>query len=354
MNDGSSSSNDLSYDSNLIDMNGMKPLATNATQYSINHKNETIHNFVKIIMKYNQTDMFQYLINNELNLIKIFLMGGDFSSGFFKFDKDLMYLWFVLVRKHFNNSEANCIANEFVYLCLFNLLNLKQRNRIMLHLSLSIRNLHKKTSTLNLEEFYFRFNNVLLFVCLKTYLRFVESFTESAYQPALNTIHNFVFDFLTTSILIDNNSLVVSTSKDDKKYKNLCEDYLNLTVLTENQNRQLNQAQLSTIERLGTQLREKLVDISSQKNKEIQFSNDETIKIRNYSEALMFNFENILNLKSLTQNENASQAFVLSHLNLNLRSRYLLNLLDMVMNQVIKNMLLYSGVSCSCLFKINY
>lgn len=122
----------------------------------------------------------------------------------FKFERNSMYLWFNLVRKHFiesstlSSNELNPLI-DYVYFCLNNLLSQNQRNFILFQMNLNEghQNSHQQDTTIG-------FNQLLAFISIKNYIVF-NGLSKAMPKASLEKIQAFLFDYIfSASLTIEN------------------------------------------------------------------------------------------------------------------------------------------------------
>ena len=124
----------------------------------------------------------------------------------FKFERNSMYLWFNLVRKHFielstlSSNELNPLI-DYVYFCLTNLLSYNQRNFILFQMNLNEGQHQHQDATIS-------FNQLLTFISIKNYLVF-NGLSQAMPKASLKKINSFLFDYIFSSSLIIENKLVL-------------------------------------------------------------------------------------------------------------------------------------------------
>ena len=281
----------LTVSQNLIDLNLNK---TN----QFDHKNLNLFNLVKIMFKYNRDESnFQSLIEYYLNIIGVYLNESKTNTDenddfdFFKYDKYTMYLWFLLVKKKFNSidSENVNLFKDYIYVCLFNLLDSKQRNLIIQQLKLN------------------NFNQILIYICLKAYFILIDKFTDpNQTQP----INEFLFDYIFSY------GLTIS-SHTNRNFFDL--NHLFQLSISDNET-----AKQSHIDQFVSKLKESYNDINNLSGKK---------KVKTICESYMKKFEKTIDLKPAVEDDK----LLIPYLNLNLRVRHLLFLLDLFKNDTTKN-----------------
>jgi hypothetical protein len=332
-----------SSDHDLIDLSLRVAASSHQDKkYTIEYRNVHLFNLVRVVYKFRSEASFQYLVSYYLKLIDVFLSESsaenrreDESSilssyELFKgsrtsekpcvYDKDYMYLWLLLAKKQMESlaerqNEAGLnLFIDYVYICLFNLLNSKQRNIIIFQMSL---NMGTEESD---EEFKstksIGFSNLLIFVCLKAFVSLSEKLNDDS---GLNeAIYSFVNEFMF------NSSLILADSRTHKyvSLKGLFKDYLGSGLL-------YNEAQTRSkelVKKFDSDLASKLKECEEQasRREKIKLSDGGKIKIKSLAQALMFKFQKALDLKSTNENLNIQVAY----LNIGLRVRHLLYLLS--------------------------
>ena len=331
-----------SNESDLIDLS-LKVLASNQDKkYTIEYRNVHLFNLVRIVYKFRSETSFQNLVSYYLRLINVFLNESSVENRYedessilssyelFKstqknekpcvYDKDYMYLWLLLAKKQMESlaesqNEAGLnLFIDYVYICLFNLLNSKQRNIIIFQMSL---NMGKDECD---EEFKstksIGFSNLLIFVCLKAFISLSEKLNDDSNLD--EAIYSFVNDFMFNSSLI----LADSKTQNYVPLKGLFKDYLGSDLL-------YSEAQTKSkdlVKKFDSDLASKLKECEEQasRREKIKLSDGGKIKIKSLAQSLMFKFQKSLDLKSTNQNLNIQVAY----LNICLRVRHLLYLLS--------------------------
>ena len=254
---------------------------------------------------------------------------GQSSETPFTYDKDYLYLWLIFAKKHmdtftFDNestsdkklTSAQNLFLDFLYICLYNLVNLKQRNMIMFQLSL-YSNSHEET---NVDLKSVGFNQLLAFICLKTYLSLKLSFD----GDKMSIVNAFVNDYIFNSSFILNGNGQTNIS-------DLLTSYFNSDLLLKDPN---DSDSKSVVQAMGQHTKEKLNECEqlAKANEKIKLPNGTKFRISSVSQAFMFKFEQAVNFKSLTLDN--SYAIQVSYLNLSLRVRHLLYLLSLLKQEV--------------------
>ena len=316
--------------------------------YSMNYKNTNMFNLVRIIFKFRNENSFGRLVGYFLALINVCLKdnrnsnqvdaGEDSSDVYeiylsnqsnemqFGYDKDFVYLWLSLVKKHMDSFEAESsdvlkfeqnLFLDFVYICLFNLTNMKQRNLIKFQMGIYSNCEENKLNTLG-------FNNLLVFICLKTWLILHQSFDSTQ----MKIINAFVSDYVFNSSLI----AVDSKINESIEPKDSFHKYFTNELLLKGCSSDISFK--NTIETMNTQLNEKLSECKmlASSNEKIKLANGTKFRINTLSQAFMHKFEQSLNFKTLTLDN--SHAIQVSSLNLVLRVRHLLYLMSIVKKEV--------------------
>jgi len=278
--------------------------------YLINYKNLNVLNLIKIMFKFRDQSSFKLLIGYYLKIIGVYL--EESQELFESSSMNSVYLWLLLVKKHFADYTASMKSNElnlfvdYIYLCLNQILNYKQRNLVLFQI-----NSNKNNET---SDDLICFNQIFVFICLKNYLMFANMISQNemnSFEEALTRIDMFLNDYILSSgLMLENfkkNSL-----------QNLFDIHLkNQLFLDENR---------VAIEALDKKLNLKLNEIINFKLK-----NKKTIE--HCSESFMITFEetsNLINFKS-------DKSFCIIELNLNLRISHLLFLISLIVNKVNKN-----------------
>lgn len=299
--DSTSTTNDLTNDMNLKIIN-------NET-YLIDYKNLNILNLIKIMFKFRDESSFKLLTGYYLNLIGVYLQANnDDDEDTNNRQNNTIYLWLLLVKKHFADHTTKMKSNElnvyidYIYFCLNNILNLKQRNLIKFQMNLNL-------NDDNDEEI--KFNQLFVFICLKNYLvlnDLVSKHDMQLLKTPLNKISSFLFDYiLCSSLMFENNS---NTNSLD----NLFDRYFTNKLLLNNENN------LMLMSQMNKKLKTKLNDIVSTAQTEL------------CTESFMINFEQASNLINFKSDKSVS----IIDLNFNLRISHLLFLTVLVINQVNK------------------
>ena len=184
-----------------------------------------------------------------------------------------------------------------------------------------------------------------MFICLKTYSYFAEKLNgnHQQFEIALARIRSFLFDYIfSSSLLFD---YFGQPQQQHYDLARVFEIYLNSSIL---------ESSSSATDLLSSLLRElnaKLAEMIRQtEEKEKVKLNGEKIKIKSYAQACMYNFEKVVNLKSLSsssENSAINVAFV-TYSNLNLRVRHLLYLLALLFDKVIIYVYVYANAILKC------
>lgn len=130
-----------------------------------------------------------------------YFLGSYDSNDIFQYERNSMYLWFNLVRKHFiessdmTSSELNLLI-DYVYFCLNNLLSNNQRSFILFQMNLNN----------NQSVDAYQFNQLLVFISMKNYFVFNELIVKNDMPLVpLERIRTFLFDYIFSSSLIIEN-----------------------------------------------------------------------------------------------------------------------------------------------------
>jgi hypothetical protein len=320
--------------------------------YSMNYKNTNMFNLVRIIFKFRNENSFGRLVGYFLALINVCLKDSRTSNQVdasedssdvyetylsnqsnemqFSYDKDYVYLWLNLVKKHMDSFSFETESSEvlkfeqnmfldFVYICLYNLTNMKQRNLIKFQMGIysNCVESQNKQNTMG-------FNNLLVFICLKTWLILHQSFDSTQ----MKIINAFVSDYVFNSSLIAVDSKINGPIEPKVSFHK----YLTNELLLKGCSNEISFK--STIETMNMQLNEKLSECKTlaSSNEKIKLANGTKFRINTLSQAFMHKFEQSLNLKTLALDNNHS--IQVSSLNLVLRVRHLLYLLSILKKEV--------------------
>lgn len=277
-----------------VDLNGLRVVRN--SDYTIDYRNQSLLNLVRIIVKFNRSPgAFKHLVQRELDLISVYLQNDE--QNYSPNDiRDYMYLWLVLVRKYLNSETIKpALFSDFIYICLYNLLETRQRVKVQSGLDFN------------------QLSQLVAFVSLKSFTSFSEKLNGiSELGPSIQSIQSFLFDYLLTSCMI------------------ATEQISNLKLQFE---KVLEKDKSEFAKGLMAQLDTKLSEISSQvANHEKVKINGEKMKLRAYSQALMYHFDKTTDLKSAVENNETD--LLVTSFNLNLRVRHLVYLLNRLFSKV--------------------
>ena len=280
--------------------------------------NDNAHGIQEVDSSEDSLDNYEIYLNNQSN------------EKQFIYDKDYMYLWLILVKKHMENFSTDSDNSieltfeqkfflDFIYICLYNLTNSKQRNLIMFQMSLSTSNEEPQISQNSVG-----FNKLLIFICLKTWLNLHQSFSSTQ----MEVVNAFILDYVFNSSLI----IIDPNTKDSIQMTDLFRSYFTGDLLLKGCSNE--KSVKNTIEEMNTHLNEKLNEckILASSNEKIKLTNGTKFRINTLSQALMYKFEKSLNLKNLVLDN--SHSILVAHLNLNLRVRHLIYLMSILKKEV--------------------
>ena len=301
-----------------------------------------MHNLVRIMFKYRAENAFEYLAGHFLKLIDVCLNGqtsdtvsdiaddasyenytqNQLKENRFFYDKDFIYLWLLFAKKHMDsfaleaaNSQElrpeQSLFLDFIYVCLYNLTNLKQRNSILFQMSL-----HQES---NISFQSANFNQVLIFICLKAYLNLHQTFSKN--QMAI--IESFVSEYVFVSSLI----LIDLNATNTVQLGDLFAGYLNNELLFKGSN---HSATKSVIESMSKYFDEKINECKSlaDAKEKVKLPNGAKFRINTLSQAFMFRFEQSVNFKSPKLDN--IHSIQVAYFNLCIRVRHLLYLLSIL------------------------
>lgn len=282
--------------------------------YLMNYKNLNVLNLVKIMFKFRDQSSFKLLIGYYLKLIGVYLEENE--ELFEASNMNSVYLWLLLIKKHFADHTTSMKSNElnlfvdYIYVCLNNILNYKQRNFVLFQMNSS------KTDAEATSHDQIGFNEIFVFICLRNYLVFanmISSNEMTSLSGPLNQIGLFLGDYiLSASLMFENLSKA-------KCLKSFFDIHLKRQLLqSENNSSQL-------VDALNNKLNSKLNEI-------VNFEKLSKTKsaLEHCSESFMMAFEetsNLVNFKS-------DKSFCIIELNLNLRISHLMFLVALIVNKV--------------------
>jgi hypothetical protein len=319
----------------------------------MSYKNTNIHNLVRIIYKFRTGNSFERLAGYFMTLIEVCLnentnnfketdsvedlgdnyeiyLNNQVNEKKFNYDKDYIFLWLNLVKKHMENFRIDTPNSEdikfestlfldFIYICLYNLTNSKQRNLILFQMSLSSNN-EESQNNLNSGGF----NMLLVFICLKTLVNFHQNFSSTQ----LKVISDFLLDYVFNSSLI----VIDPNSNGSIQLTNLFSSYFSNDLLLKGCSN--DKAAKSIIEKMSIELNEKLNECNklASSNEKVKLSNGTKFRINTLSQAFMHTFEKSLNFKTLLlENDHSIR---MAYLNLTLRVRHLIYLMSVLNKEV--------------------
>ena len=322
--------------------------------YSMSYKNTNIHNLARIIYKFRTENSFERLVGHFMTLIDVCLnentnnfkeidsiedscdsyeiyLNDQVNEKQFTYDKDYIYLWLNLVTKHMDNFQIDTASSsedlkfeqtlflDFIYICLYNLTNSKQRNLILFQMSLSSNN---EESQANLNSG--GFNMLLVFICLKTLVNFHQSFSSTQ----LKVISDFILDYVFNSSLI----VIDPNSNGSIQLTNLFRSHFTNDLLLKGCSNE--KAAKSVIEKMNIELNEKLNECNklASSNEKVKLSNGTKFRINTLSQAFMHTFEKSINFKNLSLDNDHS--IRVAYLNLTLRVRHLIYLMTFLNKEV--------------------
>jgi len=281
--------------------NDMNLKIINNETYLIDYKNLNILNLIKIMFKFRDESSFKLLTGYYLNLIGVYLKSDEDQNN-------TIYLWLLLIKKHFADHTTQMKSNElnvyidYIYFCLNNILNLKQRNLIKFQMNLN-----------NNDRDEIKFNQLFVFICLRNYLVLNDLVSKQhgmqlLLRTPLDKISSFLFDYILCS------SLMFENSDNNNSLDDLFDKYFTNKLLLNNDNN------IMLMSQMNKKLKTKLNDIVSSAQTQL------------CSESFMINFEQASNLINFKSDKSVS----IIDLNFNLRISHLLFLTVLVINQVNK------------------
>ena len=293
------------------DSQQLKVIST-GNSYLINYKNLNVLNLIKIMFKFRDQSSFKLLIGYYLKIIGVYL--EESQELFESSSMNSVYLWLLLVKKHFADLTPSMKSNElnlfvdYIYLCLNQILNYKQRNFILFQMNSNKSDVDNDNN--DTSENLISFNQIFIFICLKNYLVLANMIVQNemtSFKDSLTRIDMFLSDYILSS------SLMLENFK-KTNLQNFFDIHLkNQLLLNENS---------IVVEALSKKLNSRLNEIIKFKTKKPTSEH--------CSESFMTTFEetsNLINFKS-------DKSFCIIELNLNLRISHLLFLISLIVNKV--------------------
>lgn len=276
------------------------------------NRNSVLFSFVKTLNKFKAESDFKALVTYYLRFLEIYFGTG---SQMLEFDHDYVYMWLLIARNSLvSHTDKSSVLIDFFYVCLNNFLDSRKRDSILFKIELENSNQNHSSN----------FNQLFIFICLKSF----QSFRKEKSGADIND-ESMIFSFMTEYIL--NSTLILADSRSTlnqspvESFKALFSSPI-LCETAEN---------TELMRKFANDLDKKLVNVRTMfENKQSVKVDEVDLKIETYSQAFMICFQSSVRFKSKFSNSGGETNIEILYLNLNLRARHLLYLMNLLFNKV--------------------